>query len=104
MNELDREWKSRLAWWRIEPPEAGLADRIVARAVAQPQDLPFGIWLRQVLMAGFSEWRVGLQVKVASLTLCAVLGFSIGLYQASDPVDVEVAGVAFGESSFEGEI
>jgi hypothetical protein len=104
MNELEQELKRRLPIWRVASPEAGLADRIVARAVAEPQDLPLIFRLRQALIAGLSEWRVGLNYKLASFALCAVVGLGIGLYQASVPIDVEVSGVAFDDNSLGGEI
>jgi hypothetical protein len=79
--------------WPIEPLSEAAKTRLIRRAMASTQLLP---WPQAVLAAverGLSEWRYGMPYKVAAAITCVVLGLGIGL--SVEPRDHDITGLAF---------
>lgn len=94
MND-DDQLKKQLKNWHMETPSPDLAERIVARAITRPQHIPLSSRLQRGMIATFSEWQTGLAYKIASLALCAIIGFGIGMNQ-HEHLSLDVSALAFG--------
>ncbi len=79
--------------WPVPPLSAAAQARMVARAVAQPQLLPWPQAMLWPLEQALSDWRYGLAYKLAAAAACLALGFGLGL-NAERPQH-DVAGLAF---------
>jgi hypothetical protein len=89
------DWKEL---WPVEPlPEATLK-RMVARAVAHPQLLPWPQVVAQTVERALSDWRYGLGYKMMAAAACLLLGLGIGL---SERTSTDVTGLAFAHSGVE---
>jgi len=89
----DDDLRQHLASQPRPRPPRDLAARIVQAATAQPQRQP---WYRDVQRA-LEQWRYGWPVKVASLTLCALLGVLAGHWTApAADDDLQIAAHAMG--------
>ncbi len=86
MNDLKDQWP-------IEPLSEAAKTRIIARATAQPQLMPWPRMLGQAVERALSEWRYGLTYKLAGAAACIALGLGIGFTLA--PNEHDVAGTAF---------
>lgn len=82
----------------VPPPPAGLAARILADATGRPQRQP---WPRQLLRA-LQDWRYAWPLKLASLTLCLLLGGVAGHWQGA-PADPEMDAAATALNSLFGD-
>ncbi|MFA5985509.1 MAG: hypothetical protein WC782_15940 [Methylococcaceae bacterium] len=91
----DEHFKQHLKLWTIAPPEAALAGRIIAQATALKQLPAPGLNWQHRLIATFCDWHSGWGYKLASLSLCAAIGFAASFSQSEAPV-VEVLALAFG--------
>jgi hypothetical protein len=91
----NEELKKLSKVWDIEQPSADLVDRIMTRATARPQETSFMLSAQRYLIAVFSEWQTAWAYKAASLALCAIVGFGIGMNQYNVP-SVDVSSLAFG--------
>jgi hypothetical protein len=91
----DKDLKKLSLAWQIEAPAADLADRIVTRATAQPQEKPLLLRMQRYMIAALSEWQTAWTYKLAGLALCAVVGFGIGMTQHRVPV-VDVSSLILG--------
>ena len=84
-------------------PPAGLADRIIGFAAAQPQHKPFAIgdWLRQAWRGVMADWPQGLAYKAAIMLLVAVVtfggGIQRGFHGGSQRADAEFVDVILGD-------
>ena len=94
MYDEENSVRERLRVWKLDPADDAMLDRIVKKSVTRPQMLPLGYKLQQWLTQCFSEWHSGFSYKLASLALCAVVGFSSGLTSSDQAVDITT--IAFG--------
>lgn len=96
----ENELKQHLKSWTLPAHPQDLAQRISTRATALPQRLPPALRLQRRLAATFSDWHAELPYKLASLVLCAALGFAAGL-NLPEPTDMELSAIAFGSGPAE---
>jgi len=83
--------------WPVAPLSDAAIARMIKRATAAPQLLP---WPRAVAAAAeraLSDWRYGLAYKLAAAAACIALGLFMGLNLA--PADHDVANLAFMNSA-----
>lgn len=102
MHDEENSVREKLRVWKIDPADDAMLDRIVRRSIAKPQMLPLGYRLQQWLTGCFSEWHTGFAYKLASLALCAVVGFSSGLTSSDQAVDITT--IAFGSVHVGGDL
>jgi hypothetical protein len=91
----DEDLKKLSQTWHIEAPATDLADRIVARATAKPQQKPLLLRAQRYAIAALSEWQTAWAYKLAGLALCAIVGFGIGMNQNEVPI-VDVSSLVLG--------
>ncbi len=83
--------------WPVEPLSEAAKARIIARASAAPQLLPWPQTITSALERALSEWRYAMPYKLAAAAACVALGLGIGL--SVEPRDRDVAGLAFMSST-----
>jgi len=98
MHNKENEVRQKLRLWKIDPVDDAMLDRIVRKSVAKSQMLPLGYKLKQWLAQSLSEWHAGLAYKLASLLLCAVVGFGIGIKDSSPAVDLTIVAFDSGQA------
>ena len=79
--------------WPVSPLTEAAKARLIARAVAAPQLLPWPQAARTIVERALSEWRYGLAYKLAAAVACVALGLGIGLN--FEPREHDVLGLAF---------
>ncbi len=79
--------------WLVAPLSEAAKTRMIERALAAPQLLPWPLAAAAALERALSEWRYGLAYKLAGAAACVALGLGIGFTLA--PNDHDVAGMAF---------
>ena len=87
--------------WPIEPLSDATTARMINRALAAPQLLPWPQALGAAVERALSDWRYAMPYKLAAAAACVALGLGIGLNV--QPHDVDAAGVAF-SSTVGGEV
>ena len=104
MNNEDREMRELLGVGRFDEVPPGLAEKIICSATAFPQEQPLCLKWRYFLEEALSDWQYGLSYKMASFTMCAILGLGIGMYQQSERYiaeeysSLDIAAVSFVEN------
>jgi hypothetical protein len=88
---FDSDLKTHLRHWEIEPPAADMHTRLIAEALRQPQERPWGAVAMENLRRALTEWQYAIGYKLAALAGCAALGLGIGI-AAGETLDV--AGIA----------
>jgi len=83
--------------WPVAPLSAAAKARMIARATAAPQVLPWPQTAAVAVERALSDWRYGLAYKLAGAAACIALGLGIGLNLA--PPEHDVAGLAFMNSA-----
>lgn len=98
----EKNIKQALAQWQIEPLTDEMQERIIRRALTQPQRLTWAKRFTMMMEEYCSRWQAGLAAKLAILALCALLGGVTGMYQQQRGIDA--GHLAFGETEWVGEI
>ena len=100
----DTENDLRLAMAQYQPQAPDwLADRIVARATAQPQKVGLGTFLARA----FGEWDYALQMKGAALAAFAMLGILTAQLSATEnyqPAALDVTTVLMADPNWTEEL
>ncbi len=94
---MDDELAKLLRTWTVPDPRAGLAERIVAGAVAASGARPSTAEVvRLEVRRTLTEWRYGLAYKAAALAACLLIGVgvTVSLHQAK-PQQPDLDEVAF---------
>jgi len=91
---IDDDLKSKLKKWEIDNPDEELANKIVAKSVMLPQEVPFSVKFERFMDDMFGNWQTGLAYKFASLTICALIGLGAGWNQNIEE-DVDIFELAF---------
>ncbi len=79
--------------WPVEPLSAAAKARMIARATAQPQLLPWPQAMATAVERALSEWRYAMPYKLAAAAACIALGLGIGLNLSQG--DHDVTGLGF---------
>ena len=104
MNDEDREMRDLLGIGRFDEVPHGLAERIICSAAALPQERSLRMKWSHFLEEALSDWQYGLSYKMASFTMCAILGLGIGMYQQSEKyiaeeyASLDIVAVSFEEN------
>ena len=83
--------------WPVEPLSEAAKARIIARASAVPQLLPWPQAIISALERALSEWRYAMPYKLAAAAACVALGLGIGLNLSQG--DHDVTGLGFMSST-----
>jgi len=83
--------------WPVEPPSATAKARMIARATATAQLLPWPQAMASALERALSEWRYAMPYKLAAAAACVALGLGIGLNLTQG--DHDVTGLGFMSST-----
>ena len=83
--------------WPIEPLSEAAKARMIARATAAPQLLPWPRAAALALERALSEWRYAMPYKLAAAAACVALGLGIGLNVTQG--DHDVTGLGFMSSA-----
>ena len=83
--------------WPVEPLSAATTTRMIARATAAPQLLPWPQTMATAVERALSDWRYAMPYKLAAAAACVVLGLGIGLNLSQG--DHDVTGLGFMSST-----
>ncbi len=85
--------------WPVVPLSEAAKTRMIKRALAAPQLLPWPLAAAAALERALSDWRYAMPYKLAAACACVALGLGIGFNL--EPRDHDVAGLAFMSSAGE---
>jgi len=83
--------------WPVAPLSEAAKTRMIERALAAPQLLPWPLAAAAALERALSEWRYAMPYKLAAAVACVVLGLGIGLNLSQG--DHDVTGLGFMSST-----